>query len=102
MYSGNGLELISKFMNGIVSDGRIGSTHIAIYTAIWIYWQECDRPACIQAYGRQIMPMAKIRASSTYYGCLSDLNDFGYLHYEPSYNRNKPSRISLYRMETGF
>ncbi len=90
------------FMEAIQNDGRIGATHIAIYAAIWLFWLECDKPESILVYARQIMPMAKIRASSTYYGCLSDLNDFGYLHYEPSCNRNKPSRISLYKMETGF
>ncbi|MFZ4262173.1 hypothetical protein ACFRAE_09020 [Sphingobacterium sp. HJSM2_6] len=82
-------------MGKITNDGRMGSTHIAIYTAIWMYWMECGKPEVIHVYCRQIMPKAKIRASSTYYGCLGDLHGFGYLQYYPSYNRNKPSCIIL-------
>lgn len=89
------------FMEAIQNDGRIGATHIAIYAAIWLFWLECDKPESILVYARQIMPKAKIRASSTYYGCLMDLRCFGYLQYEPSYNRNKPSRISLCEMGAG-
>jgi hypothetical protein len=34
-------------------------------------------------------------SSDTYYRTIKDLNDFGYLRYEPSYKRNQGSKIYL-------
>jgi len=49
----------------------------------------------MQAYAHEIMPLAKILASTTYHRCIRDLHELGYIFYEPSYKRNQPSKIYL-------
>jgi hypothetical protein len=86
---------IAGFFEAIVRDARIGITHIGIYAALVQYWQAKGFPNPIRAYAHEIMPLAKISASTTYHKCIRDLHDFGYILYEPSYKRNERSSIYL-------
>jgi hypothetical protein len=47
------------------------------------------------AYSYEIMALAKMSARATYFKCLNDLNDRGYIRYERSFKRNKRSCIYL-------
>lgn len=84
-----------EFMKAIQSDGRIGATHIAIYAALLMCWRESDYRQPLIVYSYEVMKIAKIRAPSTYYSVLADLHEFGYLRYEPSFNKYRGSRIYL-------
>jgi hypothetical protein len=86
---------ISGFFDAISKDARICSTHIGLYAAIVQYWllNGCVNP--MRAYAHELMPIAKISASTTYHKCIRDLHDFGYILYEPSFKRNERSKISL-------
>jgi hypothetical protein len=44
-------------------------------------------------FSNEIMPIAKISSPATYLKCVRDLSDFGYIRYEPSFNKNKGSKI---------
>jgi hypothetical protein len=46
-------------------------------------------------FGFELMQVAKISSGKTYYKAVRELNEFGYIHYEPSFKKNRPSRISL-------
>ena len=81
-----------EFMKAIQSDGRIGATHIAIYAALLMCWRESDHQQPLIVYSYEVMKIAKIRAPSTYYSGLADLHEFGYLRYEPSFNKYKVRR----------
>ncbi|WP_423147055.1 hypothetical protein [Rubrolithibacter danxiaensis] len=89
------LKPLSNFFSAIANDPRISITHIGIYAALLQYWQEhnFENPMC--AFSHEIMRIAKISASTTYHKCIRDLNDFGYVKYEPSHNRNRASKIYL-------
>jgi hypothetical protein len=86
---------IAVFFEAIKHDARIGSTHIGIYAALVQYWQANGFQNPMQAYAHEVMPLAKISASTTYHKCIRDLHDFGYIIYQPSYKRNERSRIIL-------
>ena len=47
----------------------------------------------IHAYSAEIMEIAKISAAKTYRRCVRDMSDYGYLRYEPSFKKNRPSTI---------
>ena len=83
------------FFEAISKDARIYSTHIGLFAAILHYWQLNGFPKPVRAYAHEIMPLAKISASTTYHRCIRDLHDFGYILYEPSYKRNQRSNIYL-------
>jgi len=39
------------------------------------------------------MKIAKISSAMTYHKCVKDLNAYGYIRYEPSFNKNRGSKI---------
>lgn len=86
---------IAGFFEAIRKDGRIGSTHIGIYTALVQYWQSHGFESPLRAYSHEIMPLAKISASTTYHRYIRDLHAYGYIRYEPSFKRNERSKVYL-------
>ncbi len=87
------LQPLSDFFLAIEKDPRISITHIGIYAALLQYWKEQNYINPVQVFSYQIMRIAKISASATYHKSIRDLNDFGYIKYEPSFKRNQGSRI---------
>ena len=89
------LEPLSDFFSAIENDPRISITHIGIYAALLQYWKEhgCKNP--VQVFSYQIMSIAKISASTTFHKSIKELNDYGYIRYEPSFKRNKGSKIFI-------
>ncbi|MCC8409338.1 hypothetical protein LJ707_10375 [Mucilaginibacter sp. UR6-1] len=75
---------LSDFLSLVQQDGRIGSTHIAIYVALWKYRLNEGFANPIQVFSRDIMRIAKISWRNTFYNCVNDLDRYGYITYEPS------------------
>jgi len=44
-------------------------------------------------FSHDIMGIAKISAVKTYYKCIRELNDYGYIKYIPSYKNNQGSKV---------
>jgi hypothetical protein len=87
------LKPLSDFFSAIENDPRISITHIGIYAALLQYWQEQRFINPVQVFSYEIMHIAKISASATYHKSIRDLNDFGYIRYEPSFKRNQGSKV---------
>lgn len=87
------LNPLSDFFSAIKKDGRISITHIGIYAALLQYWKEQDFNNPMTAFSYDIMNIAKISSPATYHKCIRDLNEFGYIRYEPSFNKNIGSSI---------
>ncbi len=91
------LKPLSDFFSAIENDCRIGITHIGIYAALLQYWSDHHFENPIHVFSYEIMSIAKISASTTYHKCIKDLNDYGYIRYEPSFKRNKGSKVYILR-----
>lgn len=91
---------LSAFFDAIKSDARISITHIGIYAALLQYRIENGFANPIQVFSYEIMQLAKISAAMTYHKCVRDLSEYGYIRYEPSFNRKKGSKIYFIE-ETG-
>lgn len=87
------LKPLSDFFTAIEQDGRISVTHIGIYAALLEYRAQMDYSNPIVAFSYDIMKIAKISSAMTYHKCVKDLNAYGYIRYEPSFNKNKGSKI---------
>lgn len=87
------LKPLSDFFNAIAGDPRISITHIGVYAALLQYRLEHEFQNPMQVFSYEIMKIAKISASATYHKSIKDLNDFGYLKYEPSFKRNQGSKV---------
>lgn len=89
------LKLLSTFFESIEKDFRIGSTHIAIFSALVQFWIQKGMVNPIQAYSIEIQKIAKIMSPKTYHKCMRELHEYGYLFYVPTKNKNKRSSIYL-------
>lgn len=87
------LNPLTDFFSAIDKDPRISITHIGLYAALLQYWIEHDYENPVQVFSYEIMKIAKISTKTTYHKCIKDLSSFGYIRYEPSYRRDKGSKI---------
>ncbi|WP_439559036.1 hypothetical protein [Dyadobacter sp.] len=85
---------LEVFFKNISADARITVTHISVFTAILQATQKLGTN-CLTMFSFELMQVAKISSGKTYYKAMRELNDFGYIMYEPSFNKNRPSRIVL-------
>jgi hypothetical protein len=89
------LKSLSEFFAAIEDDPRISITHIGIYAALLQYWKEHNYTTPIHAFSHEIMQIAKISAATTYRKVIKDLNEYGYIKYEPSFKRNQRSKLYI-------
>lgn len=87
------LKCLSDFFEAIRSDGRIGVTHIGIYAALLQYRKEKEFANPIQVFSHEVMQIAKVSSSLTYHRCVRALSEYGYIRYEPSFDKTKGSKI---------
>lgn len=87
------LKLLSAFFESIEKDFRIGSTHVAIFAALVQFWIQKGKINPIQAYSIEIQKIAKIMSPKTYHKCMRELDNYGYLVYVPTRNKNRRSSI---------
>jgi hypothetical protein len=87
------LNDLSDFFGAIQSDARISITHIGIYAALLQYRIENGWANPVQAFSHEIMNLAKLSSAITYHKCVRQLSEYGYIRYEPSFNRKKGSKI---------
>lgn len=87
------LQSLCDFFDAIEKDGRIGSTHICIYAALLSYRAQHGFANPIHVFSHEIMRIAKIASRMTYYRCVRELSDYGYIMYKHSFKKTKASRI---------
>lgn len=84
---------LNDFFAAIEKDGRISITHIGIYAALLEYRMRNNFINPVVLFSHDIMGIAKISAEKTYYKCIRELNDYGYIKYYPSYKNNQGSKV---------
>ncbi|RTL60109.1 MAG: hypothetical protein EKK37_04505 [Sphingobacteriales bacterium] len=90
---------LTDFYRAIADDPRIGSTHISIYMALLHQWNLNGGHNPVKIERSCIMKAAKINARQTYNKCINELQDYGYIRYEPAPNGSVNSRVFLIERE---
>jgi hypothetical protein len=89
----------STFLRAATQEPTISPTHIALYLAIYTCWMEQNCVSPIAVPKSNIMQLSKISSNATYYRHLKDLNELGYIKYDPICHRYANSRIYLQTAE---
>jgi replication initiation and membrane attachment protein DnaB len=89
------MEMLSDFYAAIKEDYRIGTSHIALYMALFHLHQLQPRTNTISIKRSTLMEAAKINGLATYHKCIKDLHELGYIEYIPSYNPANNSTVQL-------
>lgn len=95
-YRINGFDQIKKFYTDVFEgEKEIKSQHVSLYVFLinqnnrnnWVEWFKCPYDLAMQG--------ACIGSKKTYYKCLNDLQDWGYIKYEKGINDFKAPRIKI-------
>lgn len=92
----DGLHNLFVFFEAIKADHRISITHIGVFAALVQYQMQNEFANPIYVFSREIMTIAKLSSAITYHKCIRELSEYGYIRYEPSFNRLKGSRIYFF------
>lgn len=88
---------LTDFYETIAGDARIGIAHISLYTAL--LHELCLAPGIVQLNVDRDKLISKVKMSrKTYNKCLKELNEYGYIRYEPSLNPFKKSKVHLNKL----
>lgn len=96
----NYIKHLSGFFEKVSKDDRLNPTHISLYVSLFQFWNTYRFHNPISISRNEAMKVSKISSKVTYHKCIRELNDFGYLRYEPSYNPFKGSLVYLYDFQT--
>ncbi|CAL1519118.1 hypothetical protein MMC2321_02863 [Chitinophaga sp. MM2321] len=84
-----------SFFSRVEKDYRINKAHMSVYMALYYLWSLQGFKGLLYIYSVQILPIAKISTCGTYYTVMKQLHEYGYLSYEPSFYRKRPSKVNL-------
>lgn len=90
---------LTGFYQAIAEDARIGTTHISLYMALLQQWNLTGGKIPIEIERVAIMKAAKINARYTYNKCMNELQEYGYIIYEPATNLYSSSTVCLKGIE---
>jgi len=89
------LNLYKPIMLALSNDGRISVWHMAIAWAVIQLSKGDDLNFPVYVSRRAVMHLSHISSISTYHKCLKELQDFGFMVYQPSFHPGIRSRIFL-------
>lgn len=97
----NYISHLTAFFERASMDTRLNTTHISMYMSLFQFWNFNRFKNPISISRSEIMKVSKISAIATYHKCIKELNAFGYIIYEPSYNPFKGSLVKMLDFEKG-
>ena len=93
-----------KHLNSVyvcmAEDQRLTPHHISLYLAIFQMWNLNHFNTPISISRTEMKTLSKIGSNNTYSRCLRQLDEFGYIHYQPSFNPILGSKVSCIRFDT--
>ena len=87
---------LTEFFDRIIQDRNLNPTHISLYIALFQYWNVNNFQNPISITRDEVMLISKICSTATYHKCMRELNEKGYIKYQPSFNPFKSSMVILY------
>lgn len=95
----NYIKHLTGFYERIHGDERLNPTHISLYLALFQFWNLNRFQNPISIARTEMMKLSKIGAFGTYHKCIRQLDEFGYIIYEPSFNPYKGSLVHLHNFD---
>lgn len=92
----NYIKHLTGFFDRIVQDRSLNPTHISLYISLFQFWNVNRFQNPISITRDEVMRISKICSKATYHKCMRELNEKGYIKYEPSFNPFKGSMVILF------
>lgn len=82
-------------------EARLLPTHQSLFLSLFFFWQQSGYKEPFTVSRKELMPMARIASVATYHKCIRELEAFGFIEYQPTYNYYKGSQVRfLYRCQS--
>jgi len=94
-------KILDHFFEAIHKDPIIDAGHIALFMALYRKWKDAGQAESIAIERFDIMYLAKIGSTTTYFRKMQDLNEQGYIVYEPSRKNGKKSCVKMKNVKNG-
>ena len=82
----SGVAEYGKWIRQMGGDNRLMATHISLFTALFISWQRGGFISPFAVTRRTLMAYSRIASIATYHKCMRELDEYGYIRYQPSYH----------------
>ena len=89
----NYIKHLNNFYDKIYYDRTIAPCQIALYLALFQYWNKERFQNPIYINRDEIMRLSKISSTTTYHRSMNILHDSGYIIYQPSFSPHRGSQI---------
>jgi hypothetical protein len=76
----------SKWIRRMSADSRILATHVSLFTGLFVCWQRSGFQNPFSVNRKTLMAYSRIASIATYHKCIRELDEFGYIRYQPSYH----------------
>jgi len=93
----NFIRHLRDWVERFEDDDRLGSAHIALYFALFYEWNARRFVSPFPVLRSEMMGLAKIRSPNAYARCMRELDQWGYIRYQASYNPRQASSVHLFR-----
>ena len=87
------LNVYSDIIKRMGTDKRVLATHVSLFTALFIFWQRDGFISPFTITRKTVMAFSKIASIATYHKCIRELDEYGYIRYQPSFHPAKGSLI---------
>lgn len=74
-------------------DDRLLPTHLSLFTGLFVCWQ---RNGFVSPFGvtrKTLMTFSKVASIATYHKRIKELDEYGYIRYQPSYHPKLGSQV---------
>ena len=97
----NYIKHLNAVFNHMDQNPALSAQHITLYLALFRRWNRNFFQNPIVVVRDELMKTSRIGSVNTYTKCLKQLDQFGYIQYKPSFNRNLGSQIHLFIFDKG-
>lgn len=74
-------------------DNRLLPTHLSLFTGLFVCWQRNGFASPFGVTRNTLMAFSKVASIATYHKCIKELDEYGYIRYEPSYHPKLGSQV---------
>lgn len=89
------LKQLNRFLHEATKDERLLPSHISLYVAMVSLWRKSNFDKAFRIARRDLMQLSHISSIATYHKCIRQLDEYGYIKYQSSYNYYKGCQVQL-------
>ena len=83
----------SSLIKRMEKDDRLLPTHLSLFTGLFVCWQRNGFTSPFAVTRKTLMTFSKVASIATYHKCIKELDEYGYIRYQPSYHPKLGSQV---------